>query len=156
MLKKLTKHENSLALVIDRPILDLLKIDPETPLDVSTDGKRLIIAPAGFRLAGRSSMQPRSRHISGTARPSRSSLSERPPSPMEPLFLSLDEVLEIHQQQIQRYSGSAGIRDPAGLESAIDTPATSRDDRRRGDGWQFCSQRVPALIDRDACGVWSG
>ncbi len=47
MLKKLTKHGNSLALVIDRPILDLLKIDPETPLDVSTDGKRLIIAPAG-------------------------------------------------------------------------------------------------------------
>lgn len=46
MLKKLTKHGNSLALVIDRPILDLLKIDPETPLDVSTDGKRLIIAPA--------------------------------------------------------------------------------------------------------------
>ena len=46
MLKKLTKHGNSLALVIDRPILDLLKIDPETPLEVSTDGKRLIVAPA--------------------------------------------------------------------------------------------------------------
>jgi len=46
MVKKLTKHGNSLALVIDRPILDLLKIDPETPLDVSTDGKQLIVAPA--------------------------------------------------------------------------------------------------------------
>ena len=46
MVKKLTKHGNSLALVIDRPILDLLKIDPETPLDVTTDGKRLIVAPA--------------------------------------------------------------------------------------------------------------
>lgn len=46
MVKKLTKHGNSLALVIDRPILDLLKIDPETPLDVSTDGKRLIVEPA--------------------------------------------------------------------------------------------------------------
>lgn len=46
MVKKLTKHGNSLALVIDRPILDLLKIDPETPLDISTDGKQLIIAPA--------------------------------------------------------------------------------------------------------------
>jgi antitoxin MazE len=46
MVKKLTKHGNSLALVIDRPILDLLRIDPETPLDVSTDGKRLIVAPA--------------------------------------------------------------------------------------------------------------
>jgi antitoxin component of MazEF toxin-antitoxin module len=46
MVKKLTKHGNSLALVIDRPILDLLNIDPDTPLDVSTDGKRLIVAPA--------------------------------------------------------------------------------------------------------------
>jgi antitoxin MazE len=46
MLKKLTKHGNSLALVIDRPILDLLKIDTGTPLDISTDGTRLIIAPA--------------------------------------------------------------------------------------------------------------
>lgn len=46
MVKKLTKHGNSLALVIDRPVLDLLKIDAETPLDITTDGTRLIIAPA--------------------------------------------------------------------------------------------------------------
>jgi len=46
VVKKLTKHGNSLALVIDRPILDLLRIDHETPLDVSTDGRQLIIAPA--------------------------------------------------------------------------------------------------------------
>ena len=46
MVKKLTKHGNSLALVIDRPILDLLKIDAETPLDISTDGQRLIVTPA--------------------------------------------------------------------------------------------------------------
>ena len=46
MVKKLTKHGNSLALIIDRPILELLKIDPDTPLDVSTDGKQLIVAPA--------------------------------------------------------------------------------------------------------------
>ena len=47
VVKKLTKHGNSLALVIDRPILDLLRIDPETPLDISTDGERLIVARAG-------------------------------------------------------------------------------------------------------------
>jgi antitoxin component of MazEF toxin-antitoxin module len=45
VIKKLTRHGNSLALVIDRPILELLNIDPETPLDVSTDGKQLIISP---------------------------------------------------------------------------------------------------------------
>lgn len=46
MVKKLTKHGNSLALVIDRPILALLKIDPDTPLEVSTDGNRLIVEAA--------------------------------------------------------------------------------------------------------------
>jgi antitoxin MazE len=45
MIKKMTKHGNSLALVIDRAVLDLLKIDGETPLDISTDGQVLIIAP---------------------------------------------------------------------------------------------------------------
>ncbi len=45
MIKKLTKHGNSLALVIDRSVLDLLKIDADTPLDISTDGEILIVAP---------------------------------------------------------------------------------------------------------------
>lgn len=45
MIKKLTKHGNSYALVIERPVLDLLKIDPETPLDITTDGEILIISP---------------------------------------------------------------------------------------------------------------
>ena len=45
MVKKLTKHGNSLALVIDRPILDILKIDADTPLEISTDGTRLVVMP---------------------------------------------------------------------------------------------------------------
>jgi len=45
MTKKLTKHGNSLALVIDRGILDLLEIRETTPLDISTDGRVLVIAP---------------------------------------------------------------------------------------------------------------
>jgi antitoxin MazE len=45
MVKKLTKHGNSLALVIDRAVLDLLNIDTDTPLDISTDGQVLVITP---------------------------------------------------------------------------------------------------------------
>lgn len=45
MIKKLTKHGNSLALVIDRGVLDLLNIDAETPLNIKTDGKCLIVTP---------------------------------------------------------------------------------------------------------------
>src|SRR5579864_778069 len=46
---------------------------------------------------------------------------------MEPVFLSLDEVLEIHEQQIERYGGSSGLRDAAGLESAVATPQATFD-----------------------------
>jgi len=46
MIKTLTKHGNSYALVIDKPILDLLKIRPDTPLDIVTDGKSLIVSPS--------------------------------------------------------------------------------------------------------------
>jgi antitoxin MazE len=45
MIKKLSKHGNSLALVIDRPVLDLLEIDEGTPLEISTDGRALVVAP---------------------------------------------------------------------------------------------------------------
>lgn len=45
MIKKLVKHGNSKAIIIDRGVLDLLKIKDDTPLDISTDGKLLIISP---------------------------------------------------------------------------------------------------------------
>jgi antitoxin component of MazEF toxin-antitoxin module len=45
MLKKLTKHGNSLAIVLDKGVLDLLNIDSETPLEISTDGSLLMITP---------------------------------------------------------------------------------------------------------------
>jgi antitoxin MazE len=49
MIKKLSKHGNSLALVIDRPILELLGIDERTPLEISTDGRALVVAPSRDR-----------------------------------------------------------------------------------------------------------
>lgn len=45
MIKKLSKHGNSLALVIDRSILDLLDIDEKTSLEITTDGEALVVAP---------------------------------------------------------------------------------------------------------------
>lgn len=47
MVKTLVKHGNSYALIIDKPILELLNISPDTPLEISTqDGKSLQVAPA--------------------------------------------------------------------------------------------------------------
>lgn len=46
MIKTLTAHGNSLALVVDKPILDLLGIQKDTPLEISTNGRALIVTPA--------------------------------------------------------------------------------------------------------------
>lgn len=44
--KKLTKHGNSYAVIIERPILDLLGIDATTLLEISTpDGASIVITP---------------------------------------------------------------------------------------------------------------
>ena len=45
MVKTLTTHGNSSALIIEKPILELLNITPQTPLMVTTDGKNIIISP---------------------------------------------------------------------------------------------------------------
>ena len=41
---------------------------------------------------------------------------------MAPVFLGLDEVIEIHWDMIERYGGSAGIRDMGLLQSAVAMP----------------------------------
>lgn len=47
MIKKLVAHGNSAALIIDKPILELLKVDMSTSLEITTDGKSLIVSPIG-------------------------------------------------------------------------------------------------------------
>ncbi len=42
---------------------------------------------------------------------------------LNPIFLSLGEVLEIHRDQIERYGGGPGIRDLSLLQSALAMPA---------------------------------
>ena len=39
-------------------------------------------------------------------------------------YLSVDEVLAIHERLIERFGGSAGVRDPGLLESALYRPQT--------------------------------
>ena len=45
MAKKLTRTGNSLALVLEKPILEATGIDAETPLEISTDGDVIIVSP---------------------------------------------------------------------------------------------------------------
>jgi antitoxin component of MazEF toxin-antitoxin module len=49
MRKKLTAIGNSLGVVIEKPILELLDIDRDTELEMRTDGKLLILEPVRQR-----------------------------------------------------------------------------------------------------------
>ena len=45
LVKKLAAVGNSLGIIIERPILELLDITRDTPLEIRTDGEALIIRP---------------------------------------------------------------------------------------------------------------
>ena len=49
MSKRLTRSGNSLALVIDRPLLEALEINADTELELSTDGDVLVVTPVRNR-----------------------------------------------------------------------------------------------------------
>jgi death-on-curing protein len=48
---------------------------------------------------------------------------------VEPVFLTLDEVVAIHRDQIERYGGSFGVRDWGLLQSAVAMPAAAFGDQ---------------------------
>jgi antitoxin component of MazEF toxin-antitoxin module len=45
MIKKLVRHGNSRALIIDKPILELLGADENSEFTIVTDGRSLTITP---------------------------------------------------------------------------------------------------------------
>jgi len=45
MTKRLSAVGNSAAIIIDKPILDILNIGMDTDLNIRTDGQNLIISP---------------------------------------------------------------------------------------------------------------
>ena len=45
MRKKLTRTGNSLALVLDKQLLDRVGIDADTPIEVSTNGQVIVVSP---------------------------------------------------------------------------------------------------------------
>lgn len=45
MVKRLTQHGNSKALILDKAVLELLRITKDTLLELATDGRNLIISP---------------------------------------------------------------------------------------------------------------
>jgi death-on-curing protein len=55
-----------------------------------------------------------------------------------PVFLSVGEVLELHQRSLDEFGGSSGVRDIALLESALGMPSASF-------GRQFLHPSLPEM-----------
>jgi antitoxin MazE len=53
MVKTLNTIGNSLGLILEKPILELLNITPDTPLEITTDGVGIFIRPIGKGHAAR-------------------------------------------------------------------------------------------------------
>jgi antitoxin component of MazEF toxin-antitoxin module len=45
MVKKLSRIGNSLGVILDRPVLELLQIDENTPLEITTDCDVMVMRP---------------------------------------------------------------------------------------------------------------
>jgi antitoxin MazE len=54
---------NSAGIIIDKPILELLKITPDTELELSTDGERLVITPIRTPAARRAALAKAQRRV---------------------------------------------------------------------------------------------
>ena len=135
MIKTLTKHGNSYALIIDRAILQLLKIRPDSPLEISTDGHALIVQP--IRDAG-----PRRRLEKVRGRSER-----RGKVTLQDLRRHRDEIVEIaarHGATDVRVFGSV-VRGSAGPESDIDLLVTFGADRSLFDQTSLIRQLTELL-----------
>jgi death-on-curing protein len=66
---------------------------------------------------------------------------------MDPQFLTLDEVLAIHRDQIKRYGGTLGVRDVELLESALAAPQSGFGDQYlHGDLFEMASAYLFHLV----------
>jgi antitoxin MazE len=45
MIKNLTRTGNSVALVLDKQLLEAAQVDPDEPVEVSTNGRVIVISP---------------------------------------------------------------------------------------------------------------
>jgi len=57
---------------------------------------------------------------------------------LPPRFLTVDEILDLHADQIRRYGGSPGVRDRGLLDSALAMPS-------QGFGGQYVHPDLPAM-----------
>lgn len=107
MTKKLVQHGNSAALILDKAILKLLNVAMDTPLEITRDGRNIVIAPASSN--SESEFMASLDRINSRFAQTLHKLSEQRMK-SDPRFLSLSEVLTVLRDQITRYGGTFGVR----------------------------------------------
>ena len=66
---------------------------------------------------------------------------------MNPVFLELHEILEIHRDQIERYGGDPGVRDLELLKSAVAMPmAGVREKYLHGDLFEMAAAYLYHIV----------
>ena len=123
MIKTLRPMGNSYGIIIDRPIMDLLGIEPDTQLEVTVHDGGLLLRPlaepakdhkARTRTAAKKVATIHRDCLEGARR-------------LSPEFLDFDDVVELHAHQIAEHGGSEGLRDRGLLHSAIAQPMVQFD-----------------------------
>jgi death-on-curing protein len=70
--------------------------------------------------------------------------SDQRQTPYEPVWLTTAEVIALHEMQLRRFGGPAGIRDPGALESALGRPLNK---------WQYEGADMAQLAAAYAYGI---
>ena len=66
------------------------------------------------------------------------------PSPSEPDWLTVADVIDAHAKQLRIFGGAPGIRDPGALESALGRPVNR---------WRYEEAELPELAAAYAFGI---
>ena len=58
-------------------------------------------------------------------------------------YLGVEDILDLHANQIERYGGSHGVRDQAGLESSVARPQSGYYGNLISEAAALCGEFVP-------------
>jgi death on curing protein len=70
--------------------------------------------------------------------------SDQRQAPYDPVWLTTAEVIALHEMQLRRFGGPAGIRDPGALESALGRPVNK---------WQYENADLAEMAAAYAYGI---
>ena len=123
MVKRLQKVGNSNAVILDLPIMEMVGLEEGKEVQVTVSNGSIILTP----------VQPPPGGPGGAGAPPGPHRGQARQDPqgtgrfvsLEPIFLSVENVLTIHARMIKEFGGMPGVADRGLLESAVAIPAAA-------------------------------